>query len=239
MTPKKTSKRGDRRARQNKNSGPSIDMDKQNARLGDSTNDSLTWNTTSEAVPRFGRSSRFDNAIHRIIQSNNIGTILTGSNTLPTFAALAFDTGNLLTQFSQLAAVFDQYWIKEIEVWFQPAYGSVNSNIQPGQAQFYSAIDYDDAAVWTSLSQPLQYENVIVTSFNNGHYRKFRPHMAVGAYSGSAFTQFQNVPSTWCDSASTSLKHYGCKVALDTLGTGNTLTIQVIVRSTVYFRNIF
>jgi len=135
-------------------------------------------------------------------------TILTTSTTLATFAATSFKLSDL-DQVSSFQAVFDQYIIDEVEVWIE----NVDAHLTSQNAgNLYSVIDYDDANVLSTTASACDYTNVLGTSADASHYRKFRPHVAVAAYSG-AFTSFANMESQWIDMASPAVQHYGLKLA--------------------------
>jgi hypothetical protein len=158
---------------------------------------------------------------------------MTTSTTVPTFSATSFSV-NSLDQISQLAAVFDQYMIEELEVWVFPNTLGAATGAQAGL--LYSAIDYDDAATLSTIGQIEDYTNVVVSTPNQGHYRRFVPHIAVAAYSGS-FTSFMNVDTQWIDSAYTNVQHYGLKIAATaTPAAQSAYTLQV--RYHLAFRNV-
>jgi hypothetical protein len=228
-----------RRASQNKaplNDRISIDLDMQNARLRQTNSDTLTWNVVDEAIPRFGRSQRFDNSIYNVVQTTNIGTVLTSTVTLPAFSALYFTAAAHITQFASFASVFDQYRIMDIEVWLAPATGA-STTLGSSTATFASVIDYDDSNTPALMSQLYQYENVIMGNTRNGHYRKFRPHVASAVYNG-AFGGFENQLSPWIDVASSNVQHYGLKMGIEAT-IGYTVTVQCYCRIWCQFRNVF
>jgi len=117
------------------------------------------------------------------------------------------------------------------------SYSAAATTLNFGGENLYSVIDYDDANALTTVAGALAYTNVIVTPMTNGHYRKWRPHIAVGAYSG-AFTSFKNEVSNWIDVASPGVQHYGLKVVADVTSI-NTLSIKMFSRVWVQFRNVF
>jgi len=236
MPKRKNKKKAARPMKRGNKKQNSIDMDTQNARTGTSGSDTLTWSLVSGAYPRFGRVGRFDNKIHNVIQMSAPVTLFSTSNTLPTFGVYTFTATNSISQFASWAAVFDQYMIREIEVWVTAA-TSGGSAINYGNENLYSVNDYDDGNALTSINAVLAYENVIVTPMSNGHYRKWRPHIATAAYSG-VFTSFKNEVSTWIDVASPGVQHYGLKLAADVTST-NSIAIKMFTRVWVQFRNVF
>jgi len=199
--------------------------------------DTLTWSLASGSYPRFGRVGRFDNKIHNVIQMAAPVTVLTTSNVAATFGVYTFTATNSISQFASWAAVFDQYLIREIEVWVTCAYSAAATTLNYGNENLYSVIDYDDGNALTTIAGVLAYENVIAAPMTNGHYRKWRPHIATAAYSG-VFTSFKNEQSTWLDVASPGVQHYGLKLAAD-ITSINSLTIKMFTRVWVQFRNVF
>lgn len=224
MTPKNSKRGVNRRATQNKRSGQSSLTERGTA--------TAVWNTYSQQFPHYNNTLKKDNAVHRFIQSLDFGAVLTTSTTLPTFYARSF-TFNDVQQVSSFTAVFDQYRIDELELWLYPDVSNSASTTNP---TYYSAIDYDDANAPTALGSLQQYTNVIETTMNNGHYMRFRPHVAIAAYSG-AFTSFMNQKSNWIDSGSPGVQHYGIKAGFNI--TGSTVNIRLMCRIHFSCRNVF
>jgi len=151
------------------------------------------------------------------------GNLFTSSTTIPTFSATYFIL-NFLDQVTSLTNVFDQYRVNELEYWIEPLPGAAS-----GAGGFlYSVIDYDDASNLTSINQACDYTNVISSSASDGHYRRFKPHIAVAAYSGT-FTSFTNEDAQWIDSSSINVQHYGIKTACSTTTAAILYTIRVRV----------
>jgi hypothetical protein len=211
-----------------------LDLDRQSANLQRQGSDSLTWNVNNGSIPRFGNVQKFDNRVHNIIQTQDLGNLLISSSSLPTFGSLAITAGTHVSQFSQFASVFDQYRIAEVELWLQPTLPA--STPSPGNVNLFSVVDYDDANVPSSIAQLLEYENAIVSSISNGHYRKFKPHLAVAAYAGT-FTGFSNKAADWIDCASSTVQHYGSKFGMDTSSV--TVGVRAMIRIWIQFRNVF
>jgi len=170
---------------------------------------------------------------YKLSQFVNVGTI-TSNVATAVFAAFAF-VASAIDQISSLTAVFDQYRIDELEVWFWPKIAPGTGTItDPGL--FATAVDYDDATALSTYNQALDYQNVLVSDGRQGHYHRFKPHAAIAAYSG-AFTSFANQASPWIDAASTGVQHYGVKGAwTSTDTTGYTYAVQA--RFHMSFRNV-
>lgn len=238
LTMTKTKQTKGRRSRKTGNNQSqlkrNLDLNTQDAHLRESTADSLTWNLSSGAYPRFGRISRFDNSTFNVIQMSAPVTLFTTSVTVPSNGVYSFTATNSVSQFSSWSAVFDQYRFMEVEVWVTcEAQPSVIFN---GSQNLYSVIDYDDASGLSTVAGALAYSNVIAAPLSNGQYRKFKPHIAVAAYSG-AFTSFKNEKAPWIDVASPNVQHYGLKVVSDV--TAAAVPIKMFSRTWIQFRNVF
>lgn len=159
--------------------------------------------------PRFLPSCGDEQVFH-VIDTVNIANIVS-SAAVPTFHSYAF-TLSLLPDVASYGAVFDQYRIDRIECWGQPrADITVGPGINAGILT--TCVDYDDANVFVSTNDPLSYQNRLVGNGTSVFKHDFQPHAAPGMYSGAVFTGFGNVASPWIDVASTTVEHYGIKLA--------------------------
>jgi len=240
MTPKNHKRAVTRRARQNKRSGSNNstqDLNTQNSMLGSRKSDTLTWGVISGAIPRFGSLGRKDNKVYSFTQQADLGEPLTSSTTVPTSLGISFTATSHLAQFGSFATIFDQYRIMEIECWIYANTTTINASV--GGGNLSSVVDYDDDAnPSTGGANPLlQYQNLVISPINDGHYHKFRPHIAMAAYSG-AFTSFANITSPWIDVASNAVKHYGVKLWCDATSP-NTVQFRVLTRIAFQMRNVF
>jgi len=224
-----------RRARQNK-----TPKQARSSLEGPST-DGRLWNVTSQTWPAFNNTLKKDNNIHRFIQTSELGTVLTGSSSINVAYARSF-TFSDVTQASSFSAIFDQYRITQIEIWFSPGMQAPGSTGAGGvSADIYSVVDYDDDTTpsVSSASALLQYTNLQKGPFNNGHYVKFRPHVAEALY-GGAFTAFGNKVSPWIDMASPGVKHYGFKAFVSTAASSAVvLPYELTFRMHFECRNVY
>lgn len=187
---------------------------------------------TIETIPRnMFKPKQSSNAIFSIDQDVLLQAWFTTSVTVATFSAVGFVI-SALDQFSTLAALFDQYRIREIEVWIVP---QLDASISVPQSNFATVIDYDDSNLLTTYAQALDYVNCVSTNGAMAHYRRFVPHVAAAAYSG-AFTSFMNVTAPWIDAASSGVIHYGIKAA-STAGT-KTCVYDLTYRIHSQWRNV-
>lgn len=221
-----------RRARQNK--APNRGRMSSLAPTGPNGTDS--WNAVAQATPHMTNLSFRDNRVFKTVQSGSLGIIATSSTAVLATYAKNWSSSDI-NQFSSFAAVFDQYRFSMIEVWFTPnGPGLAASYLNTTGGRMYSVTDYDDSNTLSTSNAALQYQNVLVTSFTDGHYRRFKPHIAVAAY-GGAFTQFKNEEADWIDCASTGVQHYGAKFCLDTTAATADVKVDAFYRITVEFRN--
>lgn len=190
------------------------------------------WNINSQSWPRINDLRPQDNRIHTFVQTLDMGTLFTTSTTITTSGGSVFSASANLAQFSSYSALFDQYRIDKLEVWIAcPTLNSV------GAGNWFTAIDYDSGATTLTAAQIQQYGNCLTSPIIQGHYHAWKPHMAVGAYSGSVFTAFKNEPSDWIDSASPTLQHFGVVAVAEATPSGAE-NINMSVRVTVSFRNV-
>jgi hypothetical protein len=173
-----------------------------------------------------------DSQIYSVVQTQLFPAVLATSVSVPTFLQSGF-TLSSLDQVTQLAAVFDQYRIKRIEAWVYP---TNDTSAAASQGEMATVLDFDDTTALTTFAQALDYQNCLVGKVQEGHYRSFRPHVAIAAYGSGAFTSYANVVSPWIDCTSTTVAHYGIKYAATV--TSSVLTYDLLVRYHVDFRSV-
>lgn len=193
----------------------------------------------AQAPPGLNNVLRLDNSVYRVVQTINIGNILATNNSVSQFYSTAFTLGAHVTQSAQFATIFDQYRIDLIEAWVQPSFNNPTTAFGINSScMFYSVTDYDNAASLGTIAAAMQYTNVLMTPYRTGHYRKWKPHVAQAAYGSAAFGSFMNKPSDWIDSISTTVEHYGLKLAVEPLPTSQACSFTLIARLHLSFRNI-
>jgi len=136
---------------------------------------------------------------------------------------------------STLAALFDQYRIVEIEWATIPHSSNGSDTSTTNMGRLTTVVDYDDAGALGSEQQALDYQNAITSSGGDGQYRRFRPHAATAAYSGT-FTAYMNVQSPWCDAASLNVQHYGIKMVWSP--TDSTYDLDIIIVLHTQWKNV-
>jgi hypothetical protein len=163
-------------------------------------------------------------------------SFLAQSSTVPVASNFTVDS-TLISDFSSLAAVFDQYRIDMVEFFLRPhASESPIASTQP-TGQLAVVIDYDDTNVLGSIAVADAYANCITVTPLKTVRRCFRPRSAVAGYGGGAFSSYSNVPFPWTDCTSTSMKGYGIKTIIETGTAGALQTYDLQARLFVEFRS--
>jgi len=151
------------------------------------------------------------------------------NTSVATYAGMAFTLAGFPSS-SQYTTVFDQYMIRQLEVWLEPVQ-TTEAGTQFNEVG--SAIDLDDANVATSFTSIVDKQGSLVGLGAAGRYHKWAPHVAVAEYSGT-FTSYGNIPATWIDSASPNVQHYGFKCYANP--TPVAITYGLVTRAVVSFR---
>jgi len=146
----------------------------------------------------------------------------------PVYYGFAFSL-NGFSGYSAYTALFDQYKFESIEVWIEPT----TTNATGGNL-LATCIDLDDANVPTAIQQVADHQQSMVGTGQAGRYTKWEPHVAIAAYGGVTFTSYGNSPPVWIDSGSSTVQHYGYKIAA--LSPGVVINYQLSVRAVVRFR---
>lgn len=170
---------------------------------------------------------------HEIEVSEQIfeAALATSTTVTPTYAAIIF-TVSALSNFTSLAACFDQYMIKEIEVIINPTVTEVTTASSYGE--YASAVDIDDGNAPTALADVCVYETSVESKANISHFHRWQPQFATAVYSG-AFTSFAAMRG-WIDCASPAVQHYGIKVGLGAAANAQGYTYSYRMR--VGFRSV-
>jgi len=174
--------------------------------------------------------------VFRTIKTASFPGYISQSSTLPVTNAFTL-SASLFSDFTALAAVFDQYRIPIIEVTFNPqtTEGIPTTTFGPPKGLFRTVLDYDDGTALSSAGQADAYANAIETEVIKPQRRCYRPRIAVAGYAG-AFNGFTNIAAPWIDAASSSIQHYGLKYYVDVGTTSNTVSYDVVCRVLFEFR---
>lgn len=190
----------------------------------------------TQRLERFsdGAASKLYNFVQTFDQST-----ISQQATTPRFGSFAVQL-SFLDNVTSFTTLFDQYRFDWCECIFRPMYtaqplSALSSIIVP---QLYTIIDYDDPTPLSTLSGMREYQNLQMSELETV-VRRFKPHAAMAAYTGS-FSGYGNVESPWIDCTSSTVQHYGIKWAIDAGDTGQTAlqTWSVTMRVGLSFRNV-
>lgn len=160
-------------------------------------------------------------------------TAFTTSTVAPVLNALYTSLTNYSLA-SSYTALFDQYRFLEIEMWVNPSCSMATPGAPEG-GTWVSAVDYDDSSAPASYTALSGKQGAMQTSVLTAHYHKFKPKIALAAYSG-AFTSYASAADQWIDCSSNGVAQYGLKFAVS--ATSTAITFNVIYRARVQFRGI-
>lgn len=182
---------------------------------------------------------RFDNEVYHFYQTQDAPSAFTATTSSSGVYSVAPALANILgSQLTALQGVFDQYKIEECEVWCEAQnQGGSSTPIPQIGGKLYSVVDYDDATNLSSVGQAMSYSNVVVTSLNQGHYRRWKPRIAMAAYQG-ALTAFANMSAQWIDIAYPNVAHYGMKFYTDFVTSTSNVSFDIRLRILVACRNV-
>lgn len=133
-----------------------------------------------------------------------------------TFGALAFNF-DAMPNFTDFTSLFDQYKIRNMKVTLIPRYSETPIATGVGTSLGSSVItvlDRDDDTAPTSINDLCQYTNMRQTKGGKNHMRSWRPTVKVPVL-GLSGTDYSVKSAPWIDAASTDVKHYGLKYAIE------------------------
>jgi hypothetical protein len=165
-------------------------------------------------------------------------------------ASQQFSLANF-ANYATIAAVFDQYRIREITVEFVPQMvtsfiGAASvTTLVPTNVYNHNilttCVDTDDSTAPVTETVVLGHESAVCHGpFMKTYKRTFKPAISVSAYQG-AFTGYANMQDQWLDSVSTGVQHYGVKYSIThgTTAPTGTVFFTLIAHALVDFRKKF
>lgn len=117
-----------------------------------------------------------------------------------------------LPSYTQFTALFDEYRIRAIKVYWLPCFNSnTTAGGQTTVPQLISAIDYDDASTPGSANVINSFDTCRVHGCLDKMYsRTFKPSVALATYTTS-FAGYAQRQDQWIDCNSPGTTHYGLK----------------------------
>lgn len=172
-----------------------------------------------EKEGRVQRFSGLDRQVFKTIKTYQPAQITT-STSVSTFRSYAISVSNF-SDIVEMASVFDQYRITYVECKFVPNITEALSST-PLSGGVYSVIDLDDANLFTSVTDALDYNSLQTWKPMETIQVAFRPRVAQAVFGSSVFGSFANTVAPWIDAASATAEHYGLKIAIGTTTTAVT-----------------
>lgn len=159
------------------------------------------------------------------------GPVITSSSAADTFGGLSFVFSSLpnATDFTNL---YDRYRINKILIRFLPNF----TEAQQGSVQlsnFFTVIDYNDAAAPASINALLEYPNCKFNQQNRMHKRIFSPATLDATSTTGAITATNPVWRQWISTTSTDVPHFGLKYCQQRTTVGGDISYRTYV--TYYF----
>ena len=158
------------------------------------------------------------------------------------FAAVAFQLSDLPNS-ATFAALFDQYKLERVKLHFRSRNNAVfvanTASPNGGVPTGLIAVDRDDASVWTSSTDGLQYDNAIQFNGEEDIEVEIVPSITPSVFSSGAFSGYGVRPPMWIDVANTSVPHYGMKIHVGplTATTTSAWTWDISAEYIVSFKN--
>lgn len=155
-------------------------------------------------------------------------------------------TANMMSDWTALTALYDQYKIKTVVVRFRltipPEAANVPNSATLGNANtiypdIVATVDHDDNNTPTSMDQLCQYSKskTGVLKPNSWFYYRFHPTASAQIYNGVT-SGYGVVSKMWLDAASDAIPHYALKIGIDTrIGATliQTMAVEYQVKMTV------
>lgn len=136
---------------------------------------------------------------------------------------------------SSYTSLYDQYCVRQIEVWFIPG-ETETTTLNKSPIQLYVCYDPDGSNT-TTVADLRQYDDLVVSSATSGQYVSFKPSVALATY-GGAFTKYSFEMDQWCDVANTDILQYGLTMGYDIPNSANDFQHAMNVRLWVEFRGV-
>ncbi len=144
------------------------------------------------------------------------------------FYSMYFRMGDLV-QASQFQALYDQYKIEEVKVVIIPL-----DNVSSSHLLYptYTAVDFSDSSVLTSIGDVFQYEAVQIWEPYKPIVVSIKPRIAVPSGTG-----FANIQDQWLDFSDMTVQHYGIKGVMPATGSV-AMSLVVHVEYAISMRSI-
>ncbi len=165
--------------------------------------------------------------------------VFTSTNAAAGFYGLSFQFTDVV-DWASFQSTFDQYKINKIDLEFRPANQLAVCGGAGARSYLAFAVDFDSAAIPTSVNDILQYSNVIVLHPGQAYTVSFVPHCLLGVDNGSVQPAV-TTRSPWLDLLTPDVVYYGIRAVVTqasfTTGTSNPPAWQVHARLHISLRS--
>jgi hypothetical protein len=178
------------------------------------------------------------------VGGNTAGVISQSSSSSDPKFAIAFQL-NDLAQASSFAAIFDQYRIDKVSLYFKSCNNAIGlagaSAANQVDPTMLLVVDRDDNNAPTSFASLTQYDNVIEVEGQDSAQIDLVPSITSELYAGGAFSGYstKRSDSVWIDVANLSVPVYGVKGSIGLLAGSVTYDWTWLISAiyTISFRN--
>lgn len=187
---------------------------------------------------RFSKRTRYSKRtgqkIYMFKRNVSLG-VITISNISDTFGAYDFSLNDVPNS-AEFTDLFDMYKINCVKITFIPqqtqsvSIGAVNN--PDASARFYSAIDYNDSAAPSAITDIQEYQTCKVTPILRQHKRIiYKPKIALS----NIVTM-----TPWLATSTPSVNYHGLKYAIEAMSSSTTTTMTYSVECKYYmsFKNV-
>lgn len=154
--------------------------------------------------------------MHRRMMSDEGFMYSTNTNSLDAIAFKLSDVPN----YTELTALYDFYRINKVSVKIVPKFNtnnildSVTNSTQMIEPLVWTAIDYNDATIPTTLLEIQEYASSKVTRGSELHKRYLTPRLAVQLFDGVTPAYGEGKTHEWINCDYPDVPHYGLKICI-------------------------
>lgn len=174
------------------------------------------------------------------VDGTDLATGAGSVNNFTYFSGSCYATLNCLPDYTDLTNLFDQYRINAMELSLRPIQTiettSTVAGNPPLSAIIYYCIDYDDSTPFAASNAGVQKMREVASFRERALFQNkpvilsCKPHIAMAAYSGGAFTDYANMSHQWIDTVSPDVAHYGVKWIIEVFAPSFAATSNVWLR---------
>jgi len=152
------------------------------------------------------------------------------------FGAMQFRL-NMLPDYTEFTALFDQYRIDKIAVVFMPRGNSSEVGSNNNNCKIFTVLDYDDDSAPASIDALCEYDNLRTGTYSKDHSRSLVPRFSDAIYNSAIATAYG--PKTgWLDCSYPAVPHYGLKYACQATAAASNVIFDIKYTYYVSFKAV-